>query len=68
MAKETPSDQAAQIPPSSDIDGVDEDELRNTDAAIASGQTPEDLARARDEAAGKPEHSDDRDSRDDRSR
>jgi hypothetical protein len=54
-------------PPSSDIDGVDEDAVRNTDAAIASGQTTGDLARARDEAAGKPEYSDDRKNRDDRS-
>ena len=55
-------------PPSSDIDGVDEDALRNTDAAIASGQSPKDLARARDEAVGKPDYSGDRGNRDDRSR
>ena len=55
-------------PPSSDIDGVDEDALRNTDAAIASGQSAKDLGRARDEAAGKPDYSDDRGNRDDRSR
>ena len=54
-------------PPSSDIDGVDEDAVRNTDAAIAAGQTTEDLARAREQAAGKPEYSNELDSRDDRS-
>lgn len=57
-----------KTPPSSDIDGVNEDEVRNTDAAIASGQTTKNLALARDEAAGKPDYSDDRDSSDDRSR
>lgn len=54
-------------PPSSDLDGVDEDALRNTDAATASGQDGRDLERARREAAAKPAHSDDA-SRDDRSR
>ena len=55
-------------PPHSDIDGVDEDEVRNTDAAIESGQDSGDLVRARDEAAGKPDFSSDRGNRDDRSR
>jgi hypothetical protein len=55
-----------RTPPSSDLDGVDEDALRNTEAAIASGQDAGDLERARREAAGKPAHSED-DSRDDRS-
>ena len=54
-------------PPNSDLDGVDEDAMRNTDAAVAAGQGTADLERARREAAGKPAHSDDR-SRDDRSR
>ena len=54
-------------PPSSDIDGIDEDEVRNTDAAVEADQDMEDLARARDEAVGRPEHSDER-SNDDRSR
>ena len=53
-------------PPSSDLDGVDEDAVRNTDAAAASGQDAGNLERARREAAGKPAHSED-DSRDDRS-
>ena len=54
-------------PPSSDIDGVDEDARSNTDAANASGQDTKDLARARDEAVGKPDFSHE-ESRDDRSR
>ena len=54
-------------PPDSEIDGVDEDAAPNTDAALASGQDSSDLALARDEAAGKPEHSTAR-SKDDRSR
>lgn len=55
-------------PPSSDIDGIDEDEVRNTDAAIASGQGARDLARARQGAAARPDFSPDRGNRDDRSR
>ena len=54
-------------PPSSDIDGVDEDARRNTDAAIAAGQDTKDLARAREEAAGRPDFAQER-GRDDRSR
>ena len=53
-------------PPASDLDGVDEDAVRNIDAAHASGQDAGDLARAADQARGRPAHSDD-DSRDDRS-
>ena len=55
-------------PPSSDIDGVDQDAVRNTDAAVSSGQTTKDLARARNEAAGRPDYSSDLEGRDDRSR
>ena len=55
-----------RTPPNSDLDGVDEDSVRNTDAAIASGQDTTDLARARKQAAGRPNHSD-KESRDDRS-
>ena len=55
-----------KTPPHSDLDGVDEDAKRNTDAAIAAGQDTSDLERARDEAAGKPGYSDEA-SRDDRS-
>ncbi len=53
-------------PPSSDLDGVDEDEVRNTDAAIEAGQDSADLERARRESAGKPKYSDE-ESSDDRS-
>ena len=55
-----------RTPPSSDLDGVDEDAVRNTEAAEASGQDAGDLERARREAAGRPGHSEDG-SRDDRS-
>ncbi|MDQ4087415.1 MAG: hypothetical protein M3177_05335 [Pseudomonadota bacterium] len=57
-------------PPSSDIDGVHQDEALNKDSALQSGQDSGDLERARDEAAGKPDFSDrrgERPSRDDRS-
>jgi len=52
--------------PHSDMDGVDEDAMRNTDASIESGQDGGNLELARDEAAAKPVHSGD-ESRDDRS-
>lgn len=55
-------------PPHSDIDGIDEDEVRNTDAAIAAGQDADDLARARDKSAGRPDFTPDAGNRDDRSR
>jgi hypothetical protein len=57
-----------ETPPHSDLDGIAEDEVRNTDAAIAAGQDTSDLARARDEAAGKPDFSADERGRDERSR
>jgi hypothetical protein len=44
-------------PPNSDLDGVNEDEKRNTDASAEAGQDTRDLALAREEAAGKPEFS-----------
>ena len=53
-------------PPSSDIDGVHEDEKRNPESARRSGQDTSDLARARDEAAARPAFSDDDAGRDDR--
>ncbi len=56
-----------KTPPHSDIDGINEDEVRSTDAAIAAGQDTEDLARARREAAARPDFSGDRRNRDDRS-
>ncbi len=49
----------------SDLDGVDEDAVRNTDAAIESGQDSGNLELARREAAAKPDHSRDK-SRDER--
>jgi hypothetical protein len=54
-------------PPHSDIDGVDEDEVSNVDAAIEAEQDTEDLERARRQASGRPEPGED-DNRDDRSR
>ena len=56
-----------KTPPSTDIDGVDEDAAPNTDAAIESGQDSGDLELARKEAAAKPRHSTDK-GRGDRSR
>jgi hypothetical protein len=54
-------------PPSSDLDGVHQDERKNTDSARRAGEGTEDLARARDEAAARPDF-DQKRSRDDRSR
>ena len=60
MAKPPPT------PPSSDLDGVDEDKVRNTDAARAAGQHGGNLDLARREAKGRPGRSGEK-SRDDRS-
>lgn len=57
-----------KTPPHSDLDGVDEDQVRNTDAAVAAGQDTKDLARARREAAGRPDYSDEKEEADDRAR
>jgi hypothetical protein len=46
-----------ETPPHSDLDGVDEDALRNTDAANASGQDTRNLELARKQSAAKPAHS-----------
>ncbi len=54
-----------KTPPNSDIDGVHEDEARNTDVAAAIGQDGADLERARKENVGRPPYSDEK-SRDDR--
>ncbi len=56
-------------PPSSDLDGVDRDEVSNVDAAIESGQDGEDLERARKNSVGKPTggERDPKGNRDDRS-
>ncbi len=53
-------------PPSSDLDGVHEDEEKNIDSARRVGQDTSDLARAANQSAGKPDYSDEK-SRDDRS-
>ena len=53
-------------PPSSDLDGVHEDEEKNVDSARRAGEDTDDLARARDQSAGKPDYSDEK-SGDDRS-
>ena len=54
--------------PHSDLDGVNEDKRRNVDAALEAGEGTENLARARREAVGKPEYSDEGAGREDRSR
>jgi hypothetical protein len=54
--------------PHSDLDGVHEDERSNVETANEAGEGGENLALARDEAAGRPDHEDDRSNRDDRSR
>ena len=57
-----------KTPPSSDIQGVRQDEASNVDAAIAADQDAGDLERARKESAGRPRRSGDGDNSDDRSR
>jgi hypothetical protein len=57
-----------QSTPHSDVDGIHQDEKRNTDTANAVGQDASDLAKARDQSAGRPPYSDDQPARDDRSR
>ena len=54
--------------PHSDIDGVHRDGKPNVESAVEAGQGTENLALARDEAAGKPDYADDVKNRDDRSR
>ena len=54
-------------PPASDIEGVDQDEVRNVDAAIEADQDAGDLERARKQAAGRPDYSGDEGNPDDRS-
>jgi hypothetical protein len=53
--------------PHSDLDGVHRDEKPNVESAAESGQGTQDLARARDEAAAKPDFAEDVKNRDDRS-
>ena len=54
--------------PHSDLDGVHQDERPNVETAIEAGEGTENLALARDQAKGKPPHSEDEPNREDRSR
>ena len=47
--------------PHSDIDGVHRDEKPNTVTAQETGETSADLKLARDQARGRPRHSEDKD-------
>jgi len=52
----------------SDIDGVHEDERRNTDVAAERGEGAHDLKRAQAGSAGRPPYAEDRKNKDDRTR
>ncbi len=54
--------------PHSDIEGVHRDERPNVESAVEAGQGTEDLARAAEEDAARPNHREDVKNRDDRSR
>lgn len=54
--------------PHSDIEGVHRNEKSNVESANEAGQGTRDLARASEENAARPEHSDDVKNKDDRSR
>lgn len=56
-----------QSPPNSDIDGVHRDEKPNVESAVEAGQGSDDLARAAEQDAARPDYSDDVKNRDDRS-
>ena len=58
--------QPPKATPHSDIDGVHQDEARNTDVAAGRGESAETLDAAKDEAVARPEYRDDRRNRDDR--
>jgi hypothetical protein len=45
-----------KTPPHSDLNGVHEDELRNTEVASQLGEDTGDLARAKKESIGRPEY------------
>ena len=45
-------------PPHTDLEGNDRDERGQVDAAARTGQDGRDLERAREEAKGRPKHSD----------
>lgn len=53
-------------PPHSDLDGVHQDEERNTDVANAVGQDAGDLKRAKEKSVARPAYSDGKTSRDNR--
>ena len=52
--------------PHSDIDGVHQEEARNTDVASNLGQSGGSLERAKDEAVARPEYHDDQPDREER--
>ena len=52
--------------PNSDIDGVHQDEVRNTDVAASQGQSAGTLDAAKDEAVARPKYVHDAKNRDDR--
>jgi hypothetical protein len=52
--------------PHSDIGGIHQDEKRNTDTAEKLGQGAESLVRAQKETAARPDHSDEKGGKDDR--
>lgn len=54
--------------PHSDIDGIHQDEARNTDVAAGRGESADTLNDAKDEAVARPDYVDDRENRDDRAR
>ena len=54
--------------PHSDIDGVHQDERLNVETANELGQDASDLARAKEQSTARPEYTDDKKSRDDRTR
>ncbi len=59
--------QPPKATPHSDIDGIHQDEVRNTDRAAELGESAEQLVRAKDEAVARPEYIDDQPNREDRS-
>ena len=59
--------QPPKATPHSDIDGVHQDEVPNTDRAAELGESAEQLVRAKDEAIARPEYTDDQPPREDRS-
>ena len=54
--------------PHSDIEGVHRDSKPNVETAIDAGEGAKDLARAGEEDAARPEHSDDVKNKDDRTK